>query len=117
MLRLRGLSGLLSCLAVATPLAIGSAAPRDSIVAFPSSEEESLRRAGVLIWTRSGDAIVGRADDDALSKLAQAGIVPLVQVPDSGQSMFLLHHQEGMTAPPNQGATIRALSPSIDLYL
>ena len=69
------------------------------------------RGAGVEIWTRSGEAIVGGADDEALSKLAQAGIVPLVQVPDSGQSMFLLHHEDGMTAPPNQGATIRPLQP------
>jgi hypothetical protein len=94
-----------------------SGPPKLSIVAFPSSEEDALRRAGVEIWTRSGDAIVGGADDDALAKLDQAGFVPIVQVADSGQSMFLLHHQEGMTAPPNQGATIRALSPSIDLYL
>jgi hypothetical protein len=101
-------------------LAIGytySVQPKLSIVAFPSSEEDALRGAGVEIWTRSGEAIVGGADDEALSKLAQAGIVPLVQVPDSGQSMFLLHHEDGMTAPPNQGATIRPLSPSIDLYL
>ena len=69
------------------------------------------------IWTRSGDAVVGSAGDEALTKLAQAGISPLVRVPEAGQSMFLLHHDDGMAAPPNEGATIYALSPAIDLYL
>ncbi len=117
---LRSLAGLFSCLLVLTPAAVGSVHPgaaHASIVAFPSSEEVALRGAGVEIWTRSGDAIVGGADDDALSKLAQAGIVPIARVPDSGQAMFLLHHQDGMAAPSNPGATIYALSPSIDLYL
>jgi hypothetical protein len=111
---------LFLCIALVTSVAIGfahSTAPQLSIVAFPSSEEDALRGAGVTIWTRSGDAIVGSAADDAIAKLGQAGIVPIVQVADTGQSIFLLHHQEGMSAPPNQGATIRALSPTIDLYL
>lgn len=117
---LRNLVISLSCLAVPTPFAIGATPPGDlslSIVAFPSSEEEALRGAGVEIWTRSGDAIVGGATDGALAKLAREGLLPIVQVPDSGQSMFLLHHEEGMVAPSNEGATIHALNREIDLYL
>jgi hypothetical protein len=117
--RLR-VTGLASCLAVVASLAIGSTpsvAATPAIVAFPSSQEEALRGAGVEIWTRSGDAIVGSAGDEALAKLAQAGILPLARVPDAGQSMFLLHHDDGMQAPSNEGATIYALSPAIDLYL
>ena len=103
-----------------TPFATG-ATPTGStsltIVAFPSSEEANLRGAGVEIWTRSGEAIVGGASEAALAKLAQAGLQPIVQVPNSGQSMFLLHHEEGIVAPSNDGATIYALSREIDLYL
>jgi hypothetical protein len=87
------------------------------IVAFPSSVEESLRSAGVQVWTRSGDAIVGGANDAALAKLAGAGIAPIVKLADSGQSMFLLHHEDGMVAPSNEGATIFGLSPAIDFYV
>jgi hypothetical protein len=116
----RNLACLVSCLAVLAASAVG-ATPRGptnlSIVAFPSSEEADLRGAGVEIWIRSGEAIVGGASDGALAKLGQAGLQPIVQVPDSGQSMFLLHHEEGIVAPSNEGATIHALSRSIDLYL
>ena len=116
----RTLACVFSSLALLAPFAIG-ATPKGtanpSIVAFPSSEEEALRGAGVAIWTRSGEAIVGGADAEALLKLVQAGIVPIVQVADSGQSMFLLHHEEGIVAPSNEGATIHALNRATDLYL
>jgi hypothetical protein len=58
------------------PLAIGFARsdpPKLSTVAFPSSEEDALRGAEVENWTRSGDALVGGAHDDAIARLAQAG--------------------------------------------
>ena len=117
---LRHLVGAVLCLAALVPIDLESAhgaSATPSIVAFSSSQEDALRGAGVEIWTRSGDVIVGAAGDEALAKLAQAGIKPLARVPDAGQSMFLLHHDDGMLAPPNEGAAIYALSPAIDLYL
>jgi hypothetical protein len=116
----RNLARLISGVLFLAPLAFGATpagAANQSIVAFPSSEEETLRGAGVEIWTRSGEAIVGGADASALSKLTKAGVVPIVQVADTGQSIFLLHHEEGIVAPSNDGATIHALSRSIDLYV
>jgi hypothetical protein len=112
--------GLLSCLAVLSTAAIplsSAATPSRSIVALAPADEETLRGAGVEIWVRSGDVIVGGADDDALAKLVRAGIAPVVTVRDTGQSIFLLHHEEGLVAPSNEGATIQALDPTIDLYL
>jgi hypothetical protein len=118
--RFRALAGLCSCLVALTFSAAGAAwagTASTSIVAFSVNDDDALRDAGVEIWVRSGDAIVGGATDAAIAKLAQAGIVPLVKVPDAGQSIFLLHHEEGIVAPSNDGATIQALAPTVDLYL
>ncbi len=111
---------VVACLTLVVPAALSAdLAPsaHSWIVAFPSAAEDALRGAGVEIWTRSGDAIVGGAGDEALAKLDAAGLRPLARVVETGQSIFLLHHDDGMIAPPSTGATIFALSPATDLYV
>ena len=111
---------LVSCAALLAPLAGGATDPAPAsswIVAFPSAQEDVLRGAGVEIWTRSGEALLGGASSATLAKLAQLDIAPIAKIKDLGQSMFLLHHEDGMVAPSNDGATIQALNPATDLYL
>lgn len=103
------------CLLLASTRAFAVGTRRISIV--PADHEGLLREAGLEVWTRQADFIVGGTDDAAIGKLDARGIAAIAQFDDLGQWMYLLHHRPGFIAPAAAGATIYTLTPEIDLYL
>ena len=94
-----------------------AAADPSQISILPADHEAILREEGFAVWTRQPGFVVGTASDAAIDALSRRGIVPMAQLPDAGQYLYLLHHRPGFAPPAVAGATIRALSPEADLYV
>ena len=84
---------------------------------MPADHEAILREEGFAIWTRQPGFVLGASDDAAIERLSERGIVPLTELADTGQWIYLLHHRPGSAPPPVAGASIHALSPEVALYL
>src|SRR5262245_10287056 len=68
------------------------------IGAFSSSAEPALREADVPIWDRDQGVVLGGAFSAQLDRLSSKGIAPFLTLPDHGEWLQILSHDESFAA-------------------